>query len=300
MKAIEMYGYGGVDQLRYENVASPKPARGEVVIKVGATSVNPIDWKIRRGYMKDVAPLDFPVIPGRDVAGEIVETGPDVSKWKAGQRVMGVVNGSYAEYVAARGDNLAEVPDGLDIEKAGVLPLVATTGAELIEQIQPKQGDTVLVTGALGGVGRTAVYAAKQRGATVIAGVQTRQMKQAESLGADRVIALDNPQEIQALPQLDAIADTVGGDVIKKLIPKLKSGGILGSVVGQPETTRTDIRVAAFRSHPDPNLLRRLAEAVRDRKLDIPIARKFKLSEAAEAQKLSEGGGVDGKIILVP
>src|SRR5579884_3964509 len=158
MKAVEMYGYGGVDKLRYETVPTPKAGIDQVVVKVGATSINPIDWKIRRGDMKDVMALNFPVIPGRDVAGEVVETGTNVSKWKPGQRVMGVVNGSYAEFVMAPSNVLAAIPEGLDIEKAGVLPLIATTGAELVDHIRPKRGDTVLVTGALGSVGRTAVY----------------------------------------------------------------------------------------------------------------------------------------------
>ena len=177
MKAIQMYGYGGVDQLRYEEVPTPQPGPDEVLIKVAATSVNPIDWKIRKGDLKSVMPLQFPIIPGRDVAGEVVETGANVSKWKRGEQVMGVVNRSYAEFVSAPSDVLASVPEGLEAEQAGVLPLVATTGAELIEHIQIKRGDLLLVTGAVGNVGRTAVYAAKQAGARVIAGVLSRQKK---------------------------------------------------------------------------------------------------------------------------
>jgi NADPH:quinone reductase-like Zn-dependent oxidoreductase len=108
--------------------------------------------------------LQFPVILGRDLAGEIVELGANVSKWKRGQKVMGLVNRSYAEFLTASSDVLASIPDGLDLEQAGVLPLVTTTGAQLIQHVQPKRGSTLLVTGALGSVGRTAVYAAKQEG----------------------------------------------------------------------------------------------------------------------------------------
>lgn len=252
--------------------------------------------------MKDLIALKLPVIPGRDVAGEVFEAGANVSNWKRGQKVMGVVNGSYAEFVTAKGSVLVEVPDGLAMDQAAVLPLVTTTGAELIEEhIRPRRGETVLVTGALGGVGRTAVYAAKQMGARVIAAVLGRQKKRAESLGADQVIALDNDREIQALPPLDAIADTVGGDAVAKLISKLKPGGVLGSVVGKPQAADgKNMRVEAFSSHPDPDLLREFAEAVRDHELDIPVARKFKLSEAAQAQKLAEQGGLEGKIVIVP
>ncbi len=142
---------------------------------------------------------------------------------------------------------------------------------------------------------------AKQEGARVIAGVRGQQKKQAEALGADQIVAIDNDQEIESLPVLDAIADTVNHDVIEKLIPKLKRGGVLGSVLGKPKAAEgKDIRVEAFMSHPDATHLRQLAEAVRDRALGIPIARKFKLSEAGTAQMLSEQGGVDGKIVLVP
>jgi NADPH:quinone reductase-like Zn-dependent oxidoreductase len=301
MKAIQLLGYGGVDQLRYEDVPTPKPGPDEVLVKVGATSVNPIDWKIRRGDLKDAMRLQFPVILGRDVAGEVIELGANVSKWKRGQKVMGLVNRSYAEFLTASGEVLALVPDGLDPAQAGVLPLVTTTGAQLIEHVRPKRGDTVLVTGALGSVGRTAVYLAKQEGARVIAGVRGRQKKQAEDLSADQIVAIDNDQEIESLPQLDAIADTVNHDVIEKLIPKLKRGGVLGSVLGKPKAAEgKEIRVAAFMSQPDPVRLRHLAEAVRDGSLSIPVARKFKLSEAGEAQALSEEGGVEGKIVLVP
>ena len=300
MKAVQLHGYGGVSQLRYEEVPTPTPGPQEVLVKVAATSVNPIDWKIRRGDLKEVMPLQFPVILGRDVAGEVVETGAKVSQWKPGQKVMGLVNRSYAEFVSAAADAFAPIPEGLDMEQAAALPLVTITGAQLIQHVQPKRGDTVLVTGALGSVGRTAVYVARQLGARVIAGVRAKQQQEAESLGADQIVAIDDDREIESLPQLDAIADTVGHDVIGRLIPKLKRGGVLGSVLGKPQAAEgKDIRVEAFMAQPDPARLRQLAEAVQGGAFNIPVARTFKLSEAAEAQTLSEQGGVDGKIVLV-
>ena len=300
MKAVQLHGYGDVDQLAYEDVPAPKPGPGEVLVKVAVTSVNPIDWKIRKGDLKAVMPLRFPVILGRDVAGEVVESGANVSKWKPGQKVMGVVNRSYAEFLTAPAEVLALVPEGLDMEQAGVLPLVVTTGAQLADHAQPKSGETILVTGALGQVGRSAVYAAKQKGARVIAGVRAQQKQDAGALGADQVVAIDSDAEIDALPELDAIADTVDHDVIGKLLRKLKRGGVLASVVGKPKAAEgNDIRVAAFVSQPDAARLEKLAEAVRAGALTIPIARRFKLSEAREAQKLSEQGRTDGKIALV-
>jgi NADPH:quinone reductase-like Zn-dependent oxidoreductase len=301
MKAIQMHGYGDVDQLRYEDVPAPTPGPGEVLVRIAATSVNPIDWKIRRGNLKGMLTLQFPVIPGRDVAGEVVAVGADVFNFKPGQKVMAVGNHTYAELVVVPSAALATVPDGLEMHQAGALPLVTTTGAALIEHVVPHSGQTVLVTGALGGVGRTAVYVAKEGGAHVIAGVRERQKRQAQTLGADRVIAIDLDSEIQSLPDLDAIADTVDGEVIGKLIAKLKPGGILGSVLGIPKAAEgKDIRVEAFSVQPNPTALARLAEAVRKGNLSIPVVKTFKLSEAADAQRLAEEGKVEGKIVLIP
>src|ERR1039457_4716672 len=148
------------------------------------TSVNPIDWKIRRGDRKASMALQFPVILGRDVAGEISAAAAGASDFKLGQKVMALADRTYAEFVAVPIAVLAPVPEGLDIEQAGALPLVVSTGAELTERIGPQRGDTVLVTGALGGVGRTAVYVALELGARVIVGVRARQKQQAQALKA--------------------------------------------------------------------------------------------------------------------
>jgi NADPH:quinone reductase-like Zn-dependent oxidoreductase len=300
MKAVQMYAYGGVDQLRYEEVPTPIPGPNEVLVKLAATSVNPIDWKVRRGDRKTTMPLQFPLILGRDVAGEI-SAAPAASEFKVGQKVMALGERAYAEFVTVPSAALAPIPAGLDIEQAGALPLVVSTGAELMERTGPRRGDTVLVTGALGAVGRTAVYVALERGARVIVGVRARQKQQAQALKAAQIVALDSNVEIGALPELDAIADTVGGEVIANLLPKLKRGGVLGSVLGKPKAAEgKDIRVEAFMVQPNAMRLADLAEAVRSGKLAIPIARKFRLSEAAAAQQLAEAGHVDGKVVLIP
>jgi|SRR5579872_507630 len=301
MKAAQMHGYGGVDQLRYEDVPAPTAGPGEVLVKVAATSVNPIDWKIRRGDLKGMMTLQFPVILGRDVAGEVVAVGPGVSNFKPGQKVIAVANRTYAEFVAVPSTALTLVPDGLDLDQAGVLPLVTTTGGELIEYVRPNPGETVLVTGAVGGVGRSAVYTAAQSGARVIAGVRERQKSAAAALRADRVIAIDVDSEIGALPELDSIADTVGGEVIGKLILKLKRGGALGSVLGKPKAAEgRDVHVETVRVEPNPGILAKLAEAVRTGELTIPVVKRLKLSEAADAQRLAEERKVDGKIVILP
>ena len=301
MKAVRLHAYGGTDQLRYEAVPMPEPGADEVLVRVAATSVNPIDWKLRSGAAKDRMPLTFPAILGRDVAGTVVKAGRNVRNPVPEQKVMGLVTGSYAEYLVARADNLTVIPDGLELDQAAALPLVATTGGQLIQRMQLKPGDLVLVTGALGSVGRSAVYQAKRQGARVIAGVRTEQKEEARSLNVDQVIAIDDDEEVAEAPELDGIADTVGHDVIGKLIPKLKAGGVLGSVLGKPkEAEGKDIRVEAFMAQPDASLLRQMADAVRDGELTIPVAKKMRLSEAGEAQSLAEKGSLGGKILLIP
>ena len=189
MKAVLLHGYGDVDRFSYEDAPMPVPAVGEVLIKMLAVSINPIDWKLRRGDLKEMMPLEFPAILGRDLSGDVVALGEGVTDLKIGDRVFGLVNHSYAEYVACKSEYLARIPDALDVIDAAALPLVLLTGAQVIEVgIQPRPGETILITGAMGGVGRTAVHVAKLHGVHVIAGVRASQKKEAEGLGADRVI----------------------------------------------------------------------------------------------------------------
>src|SRR5262249_42731526 len=156
----------------------------------------------------------FPVIPGRDVSGQVVELGPG-AKLAVGDRVLGLVWNTYAEELVAPVEALAKLPEALDAQEAGALPLVVTTGAQLVQHAGVQEGWTVLVTGALGSVGRAAVYVCRQRGARVIAGVRQKDMAKAKELGADGVVAIDGGTG--DAPQVDAILDTVGGEVIGKL-----------------------------------------------------------------------------------
>jgi NADPH:quinone reductase-like Zn-dependent oxidoreductase len=301
MKAVLLKAYGGVDQLSYEEVPDPKPSTGEVLVKVSGTSLNPIDWKIRAGYLKDRMPLQLPAILGRDVAGMVVAAGPGVTRFKLGDKVMGLVNHSYAELLTAKADDLALIPEGLNMDDAAVIPLVSLTGTQLIEKgVKPKAGDQVLVTGALGSVGRTAIYVAKIHGALVIAGVRKSQKQEAQLLGAERVVALDDDHDIGTMPELDAIADTINGPTIEKLLPKLKKDGVLGSVLGKSAAAeKAGIRVAEVYAQPDAKRLAELADDVRAGDLVIPIGKRFKLSEIREAQTLAEKGAA-GKVLITP
>jgi NADPH:quinone reductase-like Zn-dependent oxidoreductase len=197
---------------------------------------------------------------------------------------------------------LAKVPTGLDLIQAAALTLVTTTGNQLISATGIRAGQTVLVVGAAGNVGRSAVFTAKDRGATVIAGVLKRQMQmdEAKTVGADHFVETDDDTAIANLPPLDAVADTVGGRTAEKLIAKVKPGGVYASVVRPPQNAAKypSVKVVHVFSKFDRKTLEFMAEAVRDGKLVIPISRKLPLSEAAEAQAAAEKGEV-GKILLV-
>lgn len=301
MKAVLLHGYGDVNHLSYEDVPLPRPSAGEVLVKVLATSINPVDWKLRRGDLKNMMPFQFPVVLGRDLAGEVVELGEGVTSLKLGERVLGMVDHTYAEYVACKANDLAPIPDTLQSTEAAALPLVVLTGAQLIEiGVRPHSGQTLLITGAVGGVGRTAVHVAKQHAVHVIAGVRTTQRSEAERLGADRVIALDDTKEIDGLKELDAVADTVGQEVVGRLIPHIRKSGVLASVLGKPSSAAGhDIRVEEIRVHPDSERLAKLAQEVARGAFTIPIGKRLKLSEIRYGHQLAEKGGI-GKVVLTP
>jgi NADPH:quinone reductase-like Zn-dependent oxidoreductase len=300
MKAVVVYQYGGPEVLKFEEYPDPVPGPGEVLVRVAATSVNPIDYKRRAGLTKDFYPLKFPGLIGVDLSGTVVKIGPGAEGFAVGDQVFAMADNAYAELCVVKAAILAKVPKGLDLIQAAALPLVTTTGNQLLLATEIKAGQTVLVAGAAGNVGRSAVFTAKARGATVIAGVLKRQIGDSKTVGADQVVATDDDSTIANLPPLDAVADAVGGKTAEKLIARVKPGGVYASVVGAPQNAAKypSVKVSAVFSKFDRKTLESMAEAVRDGKLVIPISRKMPLSEAAEAQAAAEKGGV-GKILLV-
>jgi NADPH:quinone reductase-like Zn-dependent oxidoreductase len=230
----------------------------------------------------------------------VLKLGPAVEGFSAGDQVFAMADNAYAELCVVKADVLAKVPKGLDLIEAAALPLVTTTGNQLLSATGIKPGQTVLVVGAAGSVGRSAVFTAKERGATVIAGVLKRQMNDAKNVGADRVVATDDDTAIANLPPLDAVADAVGGRTAEKLIARVKPGGVFASANGAPQNAAKypSVKVVPVFSKFDRKTLEFMAEAVRDGKLVIPISLKLPLSEAAEAQAAAEKGG-SGKILLV-
>ncbi len=300
MKAVVVHQYGGPEVLKFEEYPDPVPGPGEVLVRVAAASVNPIDCKRRAGLTKDFYPIKFPGLIGIDLAGTIARIGPGVEGFSVGDRVFAMADNTYAELCVVKAAILAKVPAGLDLIQAAALPLVTTTGNQLLLATGIGVGQTVLVVGAAGNVGRSAVFTAKARGAAVIAGVLKRQIDDAKTVGADQVVATDDDTAIANLPPLDAVADTVGGRTAEKLIARVKPGGVYASVVGAPQNAAEypSVKVAPVFSKFDRETLEFMAEAVRDGKLVIPISLKLPLSEAAEAQAAAEKGGV-GKIVLV-
>lgn len=299
MKAAVLIGFGGVENLEVRDVPEPQTGPGELKVRVVATSINPIDWKLRAGAKRPGMTLDLPAILGRDAAGEVVEIGAGVTRFGVGARVAGLISHGYAERVVAKEEAWAEVPASMALTDAAALPLVTLTGAQLVEAgVQPRPGETVLVTGAVGSVGRAAVFTAKALGAKVWAGVRTSQRSAALELGVEGVVALDEPNGGTALPTFDAIADTVGGAAIQQLLDKVRRGGAIGTVVGEPAGARErGLEIRPIWAHPEPERLATLLRAVADGKLVIPIARRLPLAQIREATQAAEHHSA-GKVLV--
>src|ERR1700683_4898892 len=303
MKAVVLHEYGGPEKLRFEdNVPEPQMSGGTVLIATAAASVNPIDWKVRSGIRQKDFPLSFPAILGRDVSGVVRAVGANVRHFKIGDRVLAFSNATYAELVAVDDSNVTHLPDGVDLADASAIPLIALTGDQLVRlATNVQKGQVVLITGALGSVGRAAVHTAKKIGAQVIAGVREKELDEARSLGVSGVLAIDDDEAIEKFRLVDAIADTVGGDVATKLIVKIKQGGSFGYTAVLPESAAAQnptVKIARVFARPDPSKVREFADDVRDGRFVLPMGRRIALHDAAEAHVLGEKGGI-GKILLL-
>lgn len=302
MKAVRIHEYGGPETLKYE-LDAPEPAMGPdmVLVEAVATSVNPIDWKMRSGARQKDFPLDLPAILGKDVSGVVRAIGSDVRDFTPGDRVIAMAEATYAEYVAVPAAVTTHLPEGVDPVEAAAIPLVSLTGEQLVRlATQAAAGQTILVTGALGSVGRAAVHAARKVGARVIAGVRASQLAEAEKLDVFLTLALDDDAAIAGLEAVDGVADTVGGETAARLFGKVRSGGRFGYASVLPDgITAKHPMVAVSRvfARPDPPRLREFAEDVRDGTFVLPISQRLPLREAATAHDLLQRGG-GGKIVL--
>jgi NADPH:quinone reductase-like Zn-dependent oxidoreductase len=302
MKASVIHEYGGPEVLRYEDYPDPVLNPGEVLVRVAAAGLNPVDILERSGQTKEWRPIQFPGVIGWDLSGTVEKLGTGVTDFSVGDQVLAWAYHTYAELCAVNAALLAKVPNGMNLVDAAALPLVTMTGSQLVYvAADAKAGQTVLVSGAAGSVGRSAVFAAKDRGAVVIAGVLKKQLDGAKIFGADGLVALDDPAAFADLQPVDIVANTVGGKTAEDLMGKVKAGGTFASVTGAPANAAKypQVRTVAFVSKQDTKNLEYTVEAVRAGKLKIPIGSRVPLRNAAEAHAAFAKGST-GKILLLP
>ncbi|MEH2300831.1 MAG: NADP-dependent oxidoreductase [Nostoc sp.] len=303
IQAIRVHNYGESDVLTLEAIAQPEPQPNEVLIRVQAAGINPLDWKIRAGYMKEIFPMPLPFTPGMDVAGIVEAIGADVKALQVGQEVYGELRmGAYAQFATAPQDAIAPKPKTLDFVQAASVPMVAMTAYQgLFDYADLKPGQTVLIHAASGGVGMFAVQFAKWKGAHVIGTASAANAEFVQSLGADQVIDYNATPFEQVVENVDVVLDTLGGDTQARSYSVVKPGGILVSTAAPPNAQKAQergIRAEMMNMKPSASLLEEIANLLDSGQVKTLVAQTFSLSEARQAQELSQGGHVRGKIVL--
>jgi NADPH:quinone reductase-like Zn-dependent oxidoreductase len=305
MKAIRIHAYGGIENLHYDEVPCPEPKPGEVLIQVYAAGINPIDWKIREGYLKQAFDYPLPVIVGTDIAGVVASVGDGVTTLQLGQEIYGVVDmtlsGAYAEYALGYADAIAPKPKTLDYIHAASVPIVAMTAWQaLFDGANLQSGQTVLIHGAAGGVGSYAVQLAKWKGAQVIATASTANIEYVQNLGADQVIDYVIQPFEQQVNDVDVVLDLVGGETQVRSWQVVRSGGALVSTLGVPQSgIPQNIKAIPIFVNPRVNpQLQQIAQLIDDGHIKVMVEQTFDLSEAARAQEVSQHGHPRGKLVL--
>ena len=302
MKAVLIHHFGGADALQFEEVPRPEPRRGEVLIRVRAAGVNPVDWKIREGGFGN-GPL--PQVMGSDVSGEVAAVGPQVTEYKLGDPVFGSVSedsGGYAEYALAPVEQIARKPMDLDHTVAAALPVASLTAWQaLFDMGNVEAGQLVLIHAASGGVGNLAVQFAKWKDAHVIGTTSVRNLNFVRDLGADEVLDYKAVQFEDIVHDIDMVLDSIGGDTQERSMKVLKKGGVLVSIVQPPDEKKAahyGIRALLLRSRSRGDQLARIADLVVSGVVKVHLQSMLPLSEAAQAQELSQTGHARGKIVL--
>ncbi len=303
MKAVRIHAFGGPDVLRLEEVPVPEPKAHQILVRVHAAGVNPVDWKIREGHLGQ---FPLPSIMGSDFSGVIERLGPGVGNFRVGDAVFGSVadeSGSYAEYALAPVSHVAGKPEALDHIQAAALPIAGLTAWQALfdkADLQPRQ--TVLIHGAAGGVGTFAVQFAKWKGARVIGTASARNAAFVRELGADEVIDYQTTRFEEAARDVDVVLDTIGGETQARSWRVLKRGGILVSIVQPPAPEAAadrGVRGVFMRAdHNRNDELARIADLLASGQVKVPIETVLPLNEARRAQELSQQGHVRGKIVL--
>lgn len=303
MRVIQIHSYGGPEVLKLEERARPDPQEGEVLVQVYAAGVNPIDWKIRQGLMKDFQPVTFPSIPGIEVAGRVVEVGPGVTDFEVGQAVFGrsANGGGYAEYVAVPVGDLAHKPQILSFVKAAQVPVGVTTAwRALFEHGELTSGQRVLIQGAAGGVGQFAVQLAKWKGAEVIGTASPANLEFVRSLGADLVVDYTTTPVESMVQDVDLVLDGIGAATLSSSLRTLRLGGTLISIAGLPPQEEAQARgVRAMMSRGGASApLQMFAQLIEEGHLKVPEGKTFLLSEAQQAHEYSQRGHGRGRLVL--
>ena len=302
MKAIQIHRYGGPEVLKVEEVARPQVDSHDVLIKVYASGVNPLDWKEREGYMKH----SLPFIPGWDVSGIVEETGSAVKNFKKGDAVYSRPdtkgNGSYAEYMIAKDDELGHKPATIDHVTAAAIPLAGLTAWQgLFTHGKLRQGQRVLILGASGGVGSFAVQFAKWKGAYVVCTTSEQNLSFVRELGADEAIDYHKRGYENLIMHVDMVFDTIGGDAQKKTLRLLRPGGILVTTVkveDAPAFEKKGVYITGMLGKSNQEDLEAIARLVDEGIVRPFIQKVFPLEKAADASRMSQEGHVRGKIVL--
>ena len=306
MKTVRIHEYGNADVLRLEEMPVPMIAADELLVKIHAASVNPLDWKVREGYMKDMHLHTLPLTLGLDFSGTIEKMGSSVKGFKIGDKVYCRPaierDGSYAEYIEVKANEVALMPKSITYDEAATIPLAGITAWEtLINKAKIKKNQRVLILAASGGVGSLAVQIAKSRGCYVIGTTSNINVEFVKSLGANEVIDYMSQDFSERLRDIDVVLDTIGGAIQEKAFKVLKRGGILVSIAGKPDeeiAKRYGVRCDSVFVGPNAHILNELRTLIDKGQVRPTVDRVFHLEEVKQAQNYSQSGKARGKIVL--
>jgi NADPH:quinone reductase-like Zn-dependent oxidoreductase len=301
MQAIQAQDYGGPEILALNQVPRPKPAADQLLIRLKAAGVNPVDSKVQSGKFKQLMPLTFPWIPGLEGSGIVEAVGTNVTSFKRGDEVYGIVSGGYAEYTLALASDIDRKPAGLTMEQAAAIPLGALTAwGAVIEAANIQAGQRLLIHGAAGGVGSYAVQLAKWKGAHVTGTTSAENLEFVRSLGAEDVIDYKTTRFEKIIKDLDAVIDTVGGDLAERSFQVIRPGGIFVTVAAQPTKGVGDLETirTARAGRVSADHLKQISALVEAQQIKPIVGKVFQLAAARQAQELSQTGHGRGRTIL--
>ncbi len=303
MKVIELKQYGGPEQLAEADLPKPEAKPGEVVVRVFATSYNPIDSKQASGAMREMLPIKMPFVPGVDFSGTVDTLGEGVEDFKAGDEVYGgsMAGGSYAEFVAVGADKIARKPRSLGHAEAASLALVGQTAMQALEQAKLEAGQTILIHGAGGAVGSVAVQAAHQMGAYVIASASTESRARLLEYGADEMIDYQATPFESVAREVDVVLDGIGGDVQQRSFAVLKPGGMLVALSQPPsqeEAAKHQVGAIMLQTNVSAASLQSLTEKINAGEIQPFVGRTYPLSDVAQAWTDVHAEHIEGKIIF--